>query len=139
MLGCSKDNLSRQSPSWCIYSNNKSHPLSITRLESFSIALFYLKSTDNFSSWSDTHLKTSFIHIIDIFLHNPILLSCLHSFKPVFNKLRIFTFYTLIIIFLGVFWLQFWVVLDITVNPVFSNSNWLRGWWSMVCRDKKLG
>ena len=63
MLGGSKDNLSRQSPSWCIYSNNWSHPLSISRLESVSMALFCLQSTDNFRSWSYTHLDLRYFGI----------------------------------------------------------------------------
>ena len=134
MLSCSKDNLRRKRPSYYIYSNNWSHPLSISRLKRFCMTLLSPRFTDNFSSWYHTHLEASFIHIIDILWYNPILFNCLlNSCKPSFNKLRILTFGMLIIIFPGIFWSQFWVVFNEVVDPMASNSNsmiWLRqaGW-----------
>ena len=59
---------------------------------------------NNFYSYNNTHLKASFIEILDILIINPILYNyVLNTLKLVLNKYRIFIFSILVVILIILF------------------------------------
>jgi hypothetical protein len=73
---------------------------------------------------SYTYLKASLIKVVDILFKNTIFYyGILNKIKLLVNNLRILTFYTLIIIFMGIFWYKIIMLFNEVTNPVLSNAS----------------
>jgi hypothetical protein len=81
---------------------------------------------NNLCCMCNTHLKVSFIKIVDILLSNTICCyRILNQAKPLINDFRIFAFYTLVVVFAGIFGYKIIMPLDKVANPVLSSSSGL--------------
>ena len=98
-----KDNKQWNSVPLGINSLNYYNPFLITQLYYFKLTSF-ISFSNNFCSYNNTYLETSFIKNLNILIKNLIFNNyILNIFKPSLNKYRILIFSTLIVILAVIF------------------------------------
>ncbi len=81
-----------------------------------------IASCNHFRRRYNAHLKVDFVKIIDIVFVNIVLRNrCLYALKPRSNKLRIFAFCSLIIVFTIIFRFERIVTIDKLSYPILAN------------------
>lgn len=97
---------------------NNCHPFAIAWLRS-SRSTSSITSCNYLRHRYNAHLKVGFVKIIDIVFVNIVLRNrCLYALKLDSNKLRIFAFYSLIIVFTIIFRFEYFVTIDKLSYPI---------------------
>ena len=120
---CLKDNKQQNCNPQSINGFNNCNLFLITQLY-YSRLASIVSSSNNFYSYNNTYLETSFIKILDIIVKNPILNNYIkNAFKLGPNKYRILIFSPLIVILTIIFRFQIIIAVNKISHLVLANGN----------------